>query len=1325
MKHILITIGALVLSSLQVTAQVVNQGTFYISSGTPVATNEAFTNAGVLTNRGTLVLRSDLTNSAQFDASQGEGIVAGSTLQTISSVNPLSFQKLTVQNTTSGESIRLNSSVEVTGQLAFTTGVIKTTAANPLLLGESAQVTGAGNGAHVVGYVSKTGNTAFVFPLGNGSVYRPAYIAPQGLPTMTLTAAYIESAPATSNRSACLQALSDKEYWTINGSGSAQVGLPYQNVATSSDITGNLPGLRVARLGTVWEAMTCIDNGGITQGFVLSQGIQPQLGQFTLAKQGLSTQILTQPVSASTVCLGGSATVSVVATGENLSYQWQKDGQPLAGRQSATLPLSLIGQADAGTYTVEVTGTYGTVTSTGFILTVSQPVASLISSGPITCSSTSTTLTATGGDSYSLSDGQTSMSGRFIVRATGIYSVTATTPQGCTAVAQTGVNAYVQTPSVSLSNNGPLSCARPTVTLTADSYVPNCAAISYSYSGPGLVNPAASYGTADVTLAGVYSVTLTDAYGCTATAQTTVAANQSAPAAQLVSDGLLSCAKPSVLLTASGGSSYQFSAGATQLNGGNTASVSIAGIYSVTVTTVDGCTATAQTTVTENTVLPTVSLANDGPLTCAKTTVTLTAAGAGSYRFSEGAAQLGTSNQASVSTQGVYSVTVTAPNGCSATAQTLVELNATLAAPTLTASALGTENTPISVTASGCSGTITWTATGGTGTADGALYTVTQPGNYGLTATCTVGSCTSPAAPALTLQIRPGGFAIRSVDLVRCQLIDAGRGQYEISLTPQYSGLSGSPVSFGVTNELATTTAPGPYTLRLYADNATIALVASQREDQATYRFNWLAACTSSEPAPNRPPLAQAIPDQVLIVGQQYGLELTSYFTDPDGQPLTFSSTSLPAGLQLSGSRITGSPIQPGSTTVQVTALDPGGLPVVGSVRLRVDPAPVTPTPGVFAIAGVTGVRCETLSAGERQLSFSPVYAGLTGEPLRFGVTNELAATSAPGPYSLRLYTDNPLITLTATQGSSTVTYRYDWLASCPTGSTTPPAANRPPVVGTGLGHQTAQAGQGYTLFIPAGAFTDPDNDPLGLSVSGLPAGLTFSAAQPAITGTPAQAGSWVVQVTATDPGNLSTSFSFVLTVQSATPPTPTPGVFAIAGVTGVRCETLSAGERQLSFSPVYTGLTGEPLRFGVTNELAATTAPGPYSLRLYTDNPLITLTATQGSSTVTYRYDWLAACGTTPNGRQAVAEAARGLSVIVLGNPVVGESVDVVIRGVGGQAVTLSLFDLAGNRLHQQSIAQAAADERVVIPFSARQAITILKVSTATHQQTVKLIRP
>jgi hypothetical protein len=72
------------------------------------------------------------------------------------------------------------------------------------------------------------------------------------------------------------------------------------------------------------------------------------------------------------------------------------------------------------------------------------------------------------------------------------------------------------------------------------------------------------------------------------------------PTASLTPSGLLSTPGASVTLTASPttGVTYVFSAGATQLNGGNLASVTQAGTYSVVVTAAVGCSVTASTTVT-------------------------------------------------------------------------------------------------------------------------------------------------------------------------------------------------------------------------------------------------------------------------------------------------------------------------------------------------------------------------------------------------------------------------------------------------------------------------------------------------------------------------------------------------------------------------------------------------------------------------------------------------------------------------------------------------------------------------------------------------------
>jgi hypothetical protein len=85
---------------------------------------------------------------------------------------------------------------------------------------------------------------------------------------------------------------------------------------------------------------------------------------------------------ASTLCAGNTVNFSVTASGTGaLSYQWKQDGTNV-GTNSATLSIANTQAANAGTYTVDVTGTCGALTSSNALLTVNplttistQPVA--------------------------------------------------------------------------------------------------------------------------------------------------------------------------------------------------------------------------------------------------------------------------------------------------------------------------------------------------------------------------------------------------------------------------------------------------------------------------------------------------------------------------------------------------------------------------------------------------------------------------------------------------------------------------------------------------------------------------------------------------------------------------------------------------------------------------------------------------------------------------------------------------------------------------------------------------------------------------------------
>jgi formylglycine-generating enzyme required for sulfatase activity len=73
------------------------------------------------------------------------------------------------------------------------------------------------------------------------------------------------------------------------------------------------------------------------------------------------------------VARGGTTTLFVSASGDDLSYQWKKNGVDIAGATSAGLPLQNATGADEGNYTVVITNSQGSVTSDPIVVAVKMP----------------------------------------------------------------------------------------------------------------------------------------------------------------------------------------------------------------------------------------------------------------------------------------------------------------------------------------------------------------------------------------------------------------------------------------------------------------------------------------------------------------------------------------------------------------------------------------------------------------------------------------------------------------------------------------------------------------------------------------------------------------------------------------------------------------------------------------------------------------------------------------------------------------------------------------------------------------------------------------
>ncbi|GAA4409267.1 hypothetical protein GCM10023187_32300 [Nibrella viscosa] len=160
---------------------------------------------------------------------------------------------------------------------------------------------------------------------------------------------------------------------------------------------------------------------------------------FCASGSGSDAISLALPSSSSAVCTGASVTVAVSVTGTApLTYQWYKNGGVVTGQTSATLQLSNVQVADAGSYSVVVAGACNSLTATAFSLTVNPPALATIaaSTTALNCTTPTASLSATGMGTYRWSTGETTAAITVSPTSTTAYALTLTTAEGCLATNQ-------------------------------------------------------------------------------------------------------------------------------------------------------------------------------------------------------------------------------------------------------------------------------------------------------------------------------------------------------------------------------------------------------------------------------------------------------------------------------------------------------------------------------------------------------------------------------------------------------------------------------------------------------------------------------------------------------------------------------------------------------------------------------------------------------------------------------------------------------------------------------------------------------------------------
>lgn len=368
------------------------------------------------------------------------------------------------------------------------------------------------------------------------------------------------------------------------------------------------------------------------------------------------------PNGPTTFCQPGS--VGLTAT-SGTSYQWFKNNVLISGATSQNYTAST-----TGSYIVIVNSICGTDTSLATqVIRHTQP--NVVASVDITiCNGSSTSLSATGADTYlwSPSLGLNVVTGSTVTANPSIsttYSVVGTNSFGCTK--QKTIAVTLQ--NVSLSVNSLVLCNGANGVLTATG------ASSYSWSPSiGLSATTGASVIANPTITTTYTITGITSLGCTGS--TTATVTIASATATIAANGPTSFCQPgSVDLNANAGTSYQWYKNNVVISGATNQNytATTTGSYTVAVNSACGSATSLATQVIRYT-LPTVSISAAGSTSiCSGGSViinsTVTPANVSYQWYKAGTAINGATNSSyTATTTGNYKLIVTnISSGCSRT----------------------------------------------------------------------------------------------------------------------------------------------------------------------------------------------------------------------------------------------------------------------------------------------------------------------------------------------------------------------------------------------------------------------------------------------------------------------------------------------------------------------------------------------------------------------------------------------------------------------------------------------------------------------------------
>ena len=404
-------------------------------------------------------------------------------------------------------------------------------------------------------------------------------------------------------------------------------------------------------------------------------------------------------------------------------------------------------------------------------------------------------------------------------------------------------------------------------------------------------------------------------------------------------------------------------------------------------------------------------------------------------------------------------------------------------------------------------------------------------GSATITVTAT-DTANAAATQDISVSVTSNNAPVRTAT-IPTQTVSLSGSAVTVDLGSYFSDPDGNPLTYGATssNTSKATVSVSGATLTITgvaAGSATITVNATDTGNAGAQQTFSVSVVSNRSPISVGP-----IPNQTVRVGGTAGtVNLGSYFSDPDGNPLTYSATSSStskATVSVSGSTFTITAVAAGSATISVTATDPSN-----ASRSRSFSATVLPSNTVNRVGTIPNQTLSLSGTSTGTVDASSYFSGPVGDTLTYSATS-----SSTSKATVSMSTTTLTVTGVAA-GSSTISVTATSSANTSATqsfSVTVYSNRAPTTVGT---ISSRQVTNGATVSLNvAGYFSDPDgntltytasssNDTLvGANIGGTDNSTLYILANGLATAT--------ITVTATDPSGASATQSFSVQVVSQT----------------------------------------------------------------------------------------------------------------------------------------------------------------------------------------------